>query len=348
MATTTTTATTTGGRGAPLRLPDAPAIDGLRFRRPRGDDADWAAMAALTTAANQHDAIPFMPTAANLREEIEASEGCDPASDLVVAELDGRMVAEAGVDRVIRGGIAVYETWGHVLPEVRRRGLGRALLGENLRRIAERGAAEAADQSWEARGYVDEGETAHHALLAAAGFEPLRYFFLMRRPTLDDIPDAPLPDGLVVRPVSPDQHRVIWEAEAEAFRDHWQSREPTDAEYEMTFRREELDTSLWVVAWDGDEVAGVVQTWVWGEENAAMGVDRGWLEHISVRRPWRRRGVGRAITAEALRRLRAAGLSEAMLGVDAENPTGALGLYEGLGFAVHKRSTAYRLDLRRR
>ena len=38
-----------------------------------------------------------------------------------------------------------------------------------------------------------------------------------------------------------------------------------------------------------------------------------------------------------------------MLGVDSENPTGALGLYERLGFEVSSRSAAYQrpLDLGR-
>jgi mycothiol synthase len=246
----------------------------------------------------------------------------------------------------MRGGIAVYETWGHLVPEVRRRGIGRAMLRENLRRIAERGAAEPAGQTWVASGHAEDAEAGHIAILQAAGFTPVRYFFLMRRPDLDDLPDVVLPEGLELRPVTPDQHRRIWEAEGEAFRDHWKSREPTEADFEVTFRREELDTDLWVVAWDGDEVAGVVQTWIWASENAVLGVRRGWLEHISVRRPWRRRGLGRAITAAALHRLRDAGMADAMLGVDAENPTGALGLYEGLGFEVHQRSTAFRLDLR--
>ena len=53
------------------------------------------------------------------------------------------------------------------------------------------------------------------------------------------------------------------------------------------------------------------------------------------------------MTAESLRRLRDRGMTEAMLGVDAENANGALGLYEGLGFTVDKRSAAYRRDLRR-
>ena len=74
---------------------------------------------------------------------------------------------------------------------------------------------------------------------------------------------------------------------------------------------------------------------------------RGWLEHISVRHPWRRRGLARAITAASLVKLRAAGLDEGMLGVDSENANGALSLYEGLGFTVHSRAAAYRRDLDR-
>ncbi len=329
-----------------LDLADAPQIDGLRFRRPRGDDADYEAMAALIAEANTHDGIPWLPTARNLREELEGSAGVDPARDLVIAAIDGRTVGEATVERVVRGGLPVYEISGHVHPDVRRRGLGRALLRENLRRATKRSAEDPAGQTVEARSHAEESEAGHRALLEGHAFEPIRWFFLMRRGTGDDVPDAPLPDGLELRPVTADQHRAIFDAEREAFRDHWSSREQTEEDFTLTFGREELDTDLWVVAWDGDEVAGVVQNWIWADENAKLGVSRGWLEHISVSRPWRRRGLGRAITAESLRRLEAAGMTEAILGVDAENPTGALGLYEGLGFEIYQRAITYRLLLR--
>jgi mycothiol synthase len=325
-----------------LDLADAPPIEGLRFRRPRGDDADYSAMAAMVATANVHDGIDWLPTARQLREELEGSDRVDLETDVVIAEVEGRAVAAAGVERSIRDGVAVYDVWGHVHPDVRRRGLGRALLHENLRRARERAAAEPAGQPIEARGHAQEAEAGHRALLESHGFEPIRWFFVMRRAALDDVPETPLPDGLELRPVTPDQHRMIFDAEVEAFRDHWSAREKTDQDLKLMLERKELDTALWVVAWDGDEVAGVVQNWIWAEENAALGVSRGWLEHISVRRPWRRRGLGRALTAESLRRLAAAGMTEAMLGVDAENPTGALGLYEGLGFAVHQRWLTYR------
>ena len=335
---------TTDDRGW-VSLPDEPPIAGLRFRRPRGDDRDFEAMARLVDDANRADAIPYLPSAANLREEFDDATGFDPTADVVVAEIDGSMVADGGNERAVRGGLVTYDLWGHVDPAWRRRGLGATLLRENLRRARERGGAEPDGVPIEARAYVDEGEAEHHRLLASAGFAPIRWYFSMRRPHLDDIPGAPLPDGLEIRPLTPDQHRVVWEADNEAFRDHWQAREPEEADFARLFAKADLDTGLWVVAWDGDQVAGSVQPWIWRDENAALGVARGWLEHISVRRPWRRRGLAHALTAEALRRLRAAGMTEAMLGVDADNPTGALGVYERLGFEVHQRTTAYRLPL---
>lgn len=325
-----------------LLLQEAPSIDGLQFRRPRSDDAEYAEMAALIERCSLADGVPWLPTAAHLREEMEGSGGVVPADDAVLAYIGDELVAESGVERVIRDETPTFEFWGHVHPEWRRRGIGTALARENLRRAQERVALEPAGQATVLAGYAEETEAGHHAILRALDFQPARWFFLMRRPLGDPIPDAPLPDGLELRPMTPDLHRVVFDAEAEAFRDHWASREPTDEDFAMLYGREEFDPSLWVVAWDGDEVAGVSQGWIWGNENRTLGVDRGWLEHISVRRPWRRRGVGRALTAEGLRRFAAAGMTEAMLGVDADSPTGALDLYEGLGFSVHTRSMAYR------
>jgi ribosomal protein S18 acetylase RimI-like enzyme len=80
---------------------------------------------------------------------------------------------------------------------------------------------------------------------------------------------------------------------------------------------------------------------IFAEENEALGIRRGWLEHVSVRRPWRGRGVAKALCAASFRVLRERGMDEAWLGVDGTNPTGALQLYEGLGFTARRRWMAY-------
>jgi mycothiol synthase len=103
---------------------------------------------------------------------------------------------------------------------------------------------------------------------------------------------------------------------------------------------------LWVVAWDGDEITGGVTNAIFAEENKAFGRARGWMETVFVRRRWRRRGLGAAIVARALVRLRDAGMTSAGLGVDSDNPSGALALYERAGFRIHRRSAAYRKSMK--
>ena len=328
------------------RDPLLPSADGVRipgvsFRRLR-DEADYEAIAVVTREANVTDGIPYVPTAASLRNDFEHIEGFDPRRHVVLAEADGRVVAFGHARRDVREGLAYYWTWGSVLPAYRRRGLGRVILRSNerlLRSIAE-GQKDEGGRTFAT--WVDEKEGGAHELLTAEGYAPARYGFLMRRASLTELPDAPLPAGLELRPVSPDHHRAIFDADEEAFQDHWAHRNSTEEDFVALYAEPELDTTLWQVAWDGDEVAGSVMPYIWKTENEALGVKRGWLERVSVRRPWRRRGLAKALIVSALRALREAGMEEAQLGVDAENPTGALSLYESLGFAVADRSTHFR------
>ena len=97
--------------------------------------------------------------------------------------------------------------------------------------------------------------------------------------------------------------------------------------------------------WEGDEVVGSVMNAIFAEENARIGLRVGWLEHVSVRAPWRGRGVAKALIAASMRALRERGMDFAALGVDAQNPTGALALYEGLGFRPHQKWISHRKPL---
>ena len=65
------------------------------------------------------------------------------------------------------------------------------------------------------------------ALLRGDGYTAARFFYDMVAPTLDGVVAPPMPDGIELRPVTRDQYRAIWDASAEAFRDHWGEQEWT-------------------------------------------------------------------------------------------------------------------------
>jgi mycothiol synthase len=243
---------------------------------------------------------------------------------------------------VIREGTAVHHWDAFVHPDFRGRGIGRAFAGWVERRAVEVAAAWPGPEPHQLGAWVDSNVPGGIRLLESEGYERTRYGFTMLRSLSAPIPDAPLPDGLEVRPVAPADHRRIWDADSEAFRDHADAAVRTEEDFQRWFTMPNIDTDLWRVAWAGNEVAGSVMTFVWPDENEQLGLNRGWLEHISVRRPWRKQGLATALIADAMRGLRDLGIDEAILGVDAKNPTGALQLYESLGFRRHRTGLSYR------
>lgn len=319
-------------------------IAGLRFR-PFDLDRDVASLVGVVVEANLADSNDYLPSVEDFRNELEHQADFDPMRDMILADIDGNLVGGAMRTVRVRSGVVQHELEGWVVPNQRRRGIGRALLHWLESRSREAAAERGGDQPHAFSSWVSATQTGAVALLESEGYERVRYGFMMVRPLADPVPNAPLPEGLDVRPVSEADHRRIWEADTEAFRDHWDAGERTEEDFTGWFSTPGIDTSMWRVAWDGDEIAGSVMNFVFPEENEKLGVRRGWLEHVSVRRPWRRRGLAGALIADSLRELRARGLDEAALGVDAENLSGALRLYESLGFRRHRTSIAYRKPL---
>ena len=139
--------------------------------------------------------------------------------------------------------------------------------------------------------------------------------------------------------------RQVWDADFEAFQDHWGGSDSSEESLRRFLEDPNLDPSLWVIAWDGDEVAGGVINAIEIEENAMLGLQQGWLHSVFTRRQWRKRGLANALINRSLEAIRDRGMDTGILGVDADNPTGALGLYERNGFVVAERSTAWRRPL---
>ena len=241
-------------------------------------------------------------------------------------------------------GYREYRVDGEVDPPYRRRGIGRTLLEENERRLRELAASEASERTPIFGSWTSERQAGDEALLGSAGYAPVRWFFDMVRPDLADVPEIPLPEGIEIRAIDRSGARQVWDADIEAFKDHWGGFDGSEEHLRRWLDNPTTDLSLWVIAFDGDEVAGGVLNSIDGPQNEAMGLQRGWLSSVFTRRPWRRRGLAKALIARSLVVHRERGMTSAALGVDADNPSGAFGLYEGLGFAVDARSRAWRKE----
>lgn len=321
----------------------APA--GLRLR-PYSGEPDLADIVRILNAEAEADDLPDRFSIDGLIAEYgHPNDHFEPRRDVTIAEIDGRPVGLTFRSWVeTTDGYREYRIGGAVEPAWRRRGIGTALAAESERRsralAAEHGPGRCVLGSWSW-----ERQLGHAAIMEAAGFGPVRWFFHMVRPTLDEIPDLPLPEGLEFRTITPELARAVWLADIEAFQDHWGGFDRSDEQLDRWLADPSTDLSLWVIAFDGDEVAGGSINAISDVENALTGQLRGWLASVFTRRPWRRRGLARAAIARSLAVLRERGMTSAALGVDAENPSGALGLYEALGFQAENRATAWRKAL---
>jgi GNAT superfamily N-acetyltransferase len=322
--------------------PTRAAVD-LRLR-PYAGEPDLAEIVRILNAEAEADRIAERRTIEGLAAAFShPSESFDPRRDVTVAEVDGRPVAVAEREWVdTTDGLREYRVDGAVEPAWRRRGIGTALLLENERRQRELAATHVTANARVFGSWSGDTQPGDATILRAAGFAPVRWFFEMTRPTLDGVAEAPLPDGLELRPIGRERARQVWDADIEAFGDHWGGFDHSDEHLARWLAEPSTDLSLWVVAFDGDEVAGGIINAIDAAENAALGLRRGWLASVFTRRRWRNRGLATALIARSLTRLHERGMTSAALGVDADNPSGALGIYERIGFEVTYRSTAWR------
>lgn len=320
-------------------------IPGLVLRHVRRPD-DYPGMNAIANATRAATGSDFTTTDDQFQVFYDHPSDFDRERDVVIVEIDGRLVG------YVRGGIhqeadgpRIHEVLPFLDPAVPSDPLLPLMLGvmeDHLRGLATAGPAGGNFLQT----FGGDAAPDREAIILRAGYEPVRFMYEMVRPHLDDLPDAPLPPGLEIREVQPEHVRAIWDASAEAFRDTWGFVEPTEAEYQHFLTDPiDSDTSLWRVAWDGDQIAGQVRSFINPVENERFGRLRGYTESISVRRPWRRRGLARALVAASFPLLRARGMTEVGLGVDTENVSGALRVYEGCGFRPVSRSATYRKPL---
>jgi mycothiol synthase len=175
-------------------------------------------------------------------------------------------------------------------------------------------------------------------LFSAAGYREVRRFYMMAI-ELEDVPPEPvLPPGLTIDVMQAGEERAFHHALDEAFQDHWEHHPlPFEQWWHERSSTPDYDRTLWFVVRDGCELAAAVR-------NIPNRHGGGLVAALGVRRPWRQRGLGRALLLHTFGEFYRRGTERVSLGVDAENPTGATKLYESVGMTtelerlVHERA----------
>jgi mycothiol synthase len=206
----------------------------------------------------------------------------------------------------------------------------------------ERRAVRRTDAAVLVRGYVSAADREVAAELSRRGYRVVRHAFRMRRELGVALEDASLPQGMELRPYRPEDEERVYEAAMDSFADHWDfARSSFEDWRRRQVERPGADTTLWQLAYDADELAGICLSRRYSTEQPTLG----WVDTLGVRPPWRRRGLGRALLLLAFRELERRGYEAVGLGVDGENTTGAVRLYERAGMHVSRREDLYERTL---
>jgi mycothiol synthase len=320
-----------------IKLEDVTLAPDLRLR-----SVQWSDLEAVTRLIYDVCAADGDTTVAVTSEELKL-ERQNPGFELernsfVVETPDGRIV---GYEEFNNGHAhAILHTDGYVHPDFKGRGVGTALLRVIEERAREEMTLAEPGVRVSLRSGIDNRDPSSHELHRNEGYQPLRYHWRMEIKLNEAPRPATFPEGIELRPFIREQHaHAVLDAQNEAFRDHWGSHDMTLEHWEhRKFGRADFDPTLWMIAWDGDQIAGFSQN------RYRMGI--GWIGTLGVRRPWRKRGLGEALLLHSFGEFYKRGTKTIGLGVDAQNPTGATRLYQKVGMYVASEFVAYEKELR--
>jgi mycothiol synthase len=303
------------------------------------EEADYLLILSIYMRSNDADHIHDPASVEDMKHWCAPSVRFDPLKDILFAMLDteGGESSVVGFNRLSwytgLKNTRLYVQSSFLHPDWRDHGFWPAIVQQNERRLREIAANHPFTPQRFYQAWATSAQVKWISTLESEGYKAVRHFNNMLH-QLDVIPEQEMPEGLEVRPIQPEHYRSIWEAQREVqlelfevVAENW-----TDDRYEFWSANPSHTPQLWQVAWDGDQVAGMVLPRIDEAENRQREKKRGYTEHVFVRRPWRKRGLAKALVVRSLRVLKEQGMQQAELGVDSENESGAFGFYQRLGY----------------
>ena len=307
-------------------MPELPA--GYAVRAATADDLD-----AIVELFEAYDVWDFGRPDPG-REHLEAdwvAPGFEPAADSwLVTDQGGGVVGFAYVQGMPTE--AARDAFGRVHPGHHGRGIGGFLVRVTEGRARIRPGITPA----KVRNFATATDPSAQALLEDHGYRRVRVFWHMER-RLGDERDPPSLEGLALRPMRAGEERAVHAVMEESFAEHWGDTTPPFDDWRLFMDQPGFDPGMAILAVEGDEVVGGV---------VSMTVsDAAWVRELGVRPAWRGRGIGTALLSSTFANLSRRGVAEVRLNVDAENETGATGLYERAGMTIRRQWLAYEKPL---
>ncbi|MBE2268213.1 MAG: GNAT family N-acetyltransferase [Anaerolinea sp.] len=258
-------------------------------------------------------------------------------------DADGQMIAASGCDYEPDQGAAVGDI--NLIPEARTPDVIHALLAQiEAQAVARLEALAPPDTPLHLTVFFKSTADDILSAVAERGWTHVRSFYRMQTPLRDPVAVPPLPDGLTLRRFDRDRDTyAVYEANQAAFAEHWGRAEISYDEWQhLILNRPGDDNSMWLIAWDGDQIAGFCLNRPGGTHIP----DLAWVGSLGVLKPYRKRGLGYALLKHSFKLFQERGFARAGLGVDGSNETGAVGLYERAGMSVYLQFLYYRKVLR--
>lgn len=327
---------------AELRLPRHPEITQWRPSTEADIDGIWQ----LDRAIGKRDHPNYLATREEIAEDYGFSHFRPELDSLVGVDEAGRIIASGvcmfppGQETLVRSIL-----FGGVHPAYRGRGIGRLLLDWQIARGTQQLASSGKALPGWILVYADERAAHSFHLFERAGMRAARYFVSLERSLAEPIRSIALPAGIRIVPYRPELSGAVHAAKNDVFMDHWGSQPVSGEMWHSFVSSEAFAPELSFVALADDaEVAGFVLSSVNEDDWENQGFTGSYIDLVGVRKNWRGRRIAQALLAAQFEAGILRGHERTTLDVDADSPTGALGLYTGMGFYPTQANRAYVLE----
>ena len=179
------------------------------------------------------------------------------------------------------------------------------------------------------------------------GFEPMRWYREVRRFLGDEIPEVDLDGFITIDPWTPEIDDDVRRAYNQAMAETWETENVTPEDWTAGSAYFAPQWSFVAMDRSGDRarVAGYLRSGRYEQDWQALGWREGYTDVLGVLSDYRHRRIGPALLVAAMRAYAADGMEYAAAGVDTDNPSGAVDLYESLGYVPTRGTILYALDV---